>query len=344
MSALYVCSPAPGDGKTTLAIGLAQRLAAEGLGVGYLKPVGRGSPDSAADPDAIFARQVLRLRLALDVLSPVDLGRPSDDAESRVRAAYEAASRDRDVVLLDATCEDAPPALSGPAVAEMLDARVLVVAAYQTDELAEAIVETARLYGERVLGAVVTAVPETAESAVAQKLGPALSAAGVPLLGSLPVSRTLMGLTVAELAAAIGGEILCAMEWSDKPVDSLMLATISDTTTQWYFRRQNAKAVIARGDRPDAHIGALETETSCLIVTGGKDPQPHVLGLAADLEVPIVKVADETLAVLDRITDLLPEVRFRQRHKLSAVADLLGAHFDFAALRQGLDLRQEATP
>jgi BioD-like phosphotransacetylase family protein len=102
--------------------------------------------------------------------------------------------------------------------------------------------------------------------------------------------------------------------------------------------------VIARGDRPDAHIGALETETSCLIVAGGKDPQPHVLGMAADLEVPIVKVAEETTAVLERIADLLPTVRFRQRHKLAAVADLLGEHFDFAALRRGLDLRQEATP
>ncbi len=152
-----------------------------------------------------------------------------------------------------------------------------------------------------------------------------------------------MGLTVAELAAALGGEILCAREWADKPVESLMLATISDTTAQWYFKRQKAKAVIAKGDRPDAHISALETETSCLIVTGGKDPQPHVLGLAADLEVPIVKVADDTLAVLDRVTELLPAVRFRQRHKLAAIADLLGEHFDFAALRRGLDLRQEAT-
>lgn len=338
MAALYVCSPAPGAGKTTLAIGLAQHLAAEGLAVGYLKPVGRGTPD----PDAAFARQVLRLRLPLDMLSPVDLDQPSADAEQRIRAAYEVAARGRDVVVLDSADADAP-GLTGPAVAEALDAKVLVVAAYQTDGLAEAITRTAWPYGKRVVGAVVTAVPETALGAIGRKLQPTLDLAGVPLLGSLPVSRALMGLTVAELAAALGGEILCAKEWADKPVESLMLATISDTTSQWYFRRQNAKAVIARGDRPDAHIGALETETSCLIVTGGQAPQPHVLGLAADLEVPIVKVADDTLAVLDRVTDLLPTVRFRQRHKLPAIAELLGAAFDFAALRRGLDLRQEAT-
>jgi hypothetical protein len=39
----------------------------------------------------------------------------------------------------------------------------------------------------------------------------------------------------------------------------------------------------------------------------------------------------------------LPTVRFRQRHKLPAIADLLGGNFSFAALRRGLDLRQEAT-
>ena len=338
MSALYVCSTAPGAGKTTLAIGLAQRLAAEGLAVGYLKPVGRGTPD----PDASFARQALRLRLPLEMISPVDVDNLSADADQRIRAAYEVAARGRDVVVLDGI-DARHPALTGPAVAEMLDAKALVVAAYQTDGLADSIAQAAWPYGKRILGTVVTAVPETALGAIGKSVRPATESAGVPFLGSLPVSRTLMGMTVAELAAALGGEILCAKEWADKPVESLMLATISDTSAQWYFRRQNAKAVIARGDRPDAHISALETETSCLIVTGGHDPQPHVLGLAADLEVPVVKVAGDTLAVLDVVTDLLPTIRFRQRHKLTAIADLLGGNFDFAALRRGLDLRQEAT-
>ncbi len=338
MSALYVCSTAPGAGKTTLAIGLAQRLAAEGLAVGYLKPIGRGAPD----PDASFARQVLRLRLPLDMISPVDLDQLPDDAPRRIRAAYEVAARGRDVVVLDGA-DAGHPGLTGPAVAEMLDAKALVVAAHQAEGLADSIAKTAWPYGNRVLGAVITSVPETALGEVEKTVKPALETAGVPFLGSLPVSRTLLSLTVAELADALGGEILCAKEWADKPVESLMLASIVDTTAQWYFKRQNAKAVIARGDRPDAHISALETETSCLIVTGGKDPQPHVLGLAADLEVPIVKIADDTLAVLDRVTDLLPTVRFRQRHKLPEIADLLGGNFDFAALRRGLDLRQEAT-
>ena len=338
MSALYICSPAPGAGKTTLAIGLAQHLAAEGLAVGYLKPVGRGVPD----PDASFARQALRLRLPLEMISPVDLDQLPADAAQRIRAAYEVAARARDVVVLDGIETD-ETGLTGPAVAEMLDAKALVVAAYQSEGLADLIAQAAWPYGNRVIGAVIAAVPETALSAVSRKVQPEIEAAGVPYLGSLPVSRTLMSLTVAELADALGGEVLCAKEWTDKPVESVMLATISDTTAQWYFRRQNAKAVIAKGNRPDAHISALETETSCLIVTGGQDPQPHVLGLAADLEVTIVKVAEDTLAVLDRMTDLLPTVRFRQRHKLPAIADLLGTHFDFAALRRGLDLRQEAT-
>lgn len=344
MSTLYVCSPAPGDGKTAIAIGLVQSLAAEGLSVGYLKPVGRGTTDSASDPDAVFARQALRLRLPLETLAPIDLNNAPADAVDRVRTTYGTASRGRDVVVVDGADDGAALGLGGPAIAALLDAKVLVVVSYQAVGLTEAIVEAARPYGQMLLGVVVNAVPETARREVAEKTRPALAAAGVPVVAALPISRTLLGLTVAELAAGLGGEIICAREWADKPVESFMLATISDTTVQWYFRRLPAKAVIARGDRPDAHIGALETETSCLIVTGGKDPQPHILGMAADLEVPIVKVDMDTMAVLDRVTDLLPAVRFRQRHKLPAIAGLLEEHFDFAALRRGLGLRQEATP
>ena len=349
MLALYVCSPSAGAGKTALCVGLARRLAADGLAVAYLKPVGSSACDGsqpAVDPDVAFARQALRLRLPPEILTPVDLARPPQDgveAARRLHAAFEAAAQGRDAVLL----EGAPNlrvggeiGLSAPEVLALLEARALVVAPYAPEGLAESILDAHRALGGRAVGVVINLVPELGRRHVEQVVRPALAAAGAELLGVLPLSEELLGVTVGELAAALQGRFLCAEDQADLPVEAYMISAMSDLGADDYFRRRVRKAVIASGDRPDTHLPALQTDTSCIVLTNGLDPDPTVLALARDQGVPLIKVPTDTFATLEVVADLLPTVRFRQPFKVPVVARLLDEHFDYAALRRALS--QEA--
>ena len=73
--------------------------------------------------------------------------------------------------------------------------------------------------------------------------------------------------SVGELAKHLGGEIVNCPERSEELVENLMLGALSVDSGLDYFRRKTNKAVIARGDRPDLQMAALETSTKCLILS-----------------------------------------------------------------------------
>jgi BioD-like phosphotransacetylase family protein len=173
---------------------------------------------------------------------------------------------------------------------------------------------------------IINAVPEKGLRYVRQRVGPALAAAGLPLVGVIPQDRALLGMSVGDLARALNADVLCAADNLDQPVEAVMIAAMADEGAESYFRRVARKAVVAGGDRPDVHLPALATDTSCIVLTEGKDPDPTVLETAADQGVPLLKVGPSTLETLDHISDALRRARFRQRFKLARAVALVQEH------------------
>jgi BioD-like phosphotransacetylase family protein len=106
-----------------------------------------------------------------------------------------------------------------------------------------------------------------------------------------------------------------------------------------YFGRKEAKAVITRRDRPDILLGALQTPTRCLVLTGGGDKiDPYVLRGADDKGVAVLVVEQDTPATLERLEACLLGVRFRQEKKLPVLARLLQENLNLKALEKSLGL------
>src|SRR5512136_1108854 len=113
MANLYVTSAETFSGKSALCIGLGAHFRADGLKVGYMKPVNvncglrEGLP---YDDDVAFAKQVFELPEAAAWLGPVgltpakleqQLRGPETDYEPRYTEALGKVSADRDVVILE---------------------------------------------------------------------------------------------------------------------------------------------------------------------------------------------------------------------------------------------------
>ena len=77
------------------------------------------------------------------------------------------------------------------------------------------------------------------------------------------------------------------------------------------FRRIPRKAVVTGGMRPDIQHAALETDTRCLILTGGVTPNEGVRHRARMLGVPVLVVQGDTMATVERFEQLLGRVRIR---------------------------------
>lgn len=318
-------------GKTAIAAGIAKRLMGAGKKVGYFRPALSG--DWSAPGDAAFMKQVLALPEPGDVLAPVT------DSPASVKKAFSRVAEGKDVVIAEVRCgQTAEDSLSKTAyqLAEALQAKVLFIASYSAP--LNNVVQTAKGFGKSLIGVVVNKAPQSRQTRIKEEAAPALKSAGIPLLGVIPEDRTLLAITVAELAEAIKGKIVSNEAKSSELVENIMLGAMYVDSGLEYFSRKANKAVILRNDRPDMQSAALETPTRCLVLSGGGEPIRYVRNQAERKTVPIITAPGATATIISQIETALANSRFAQEKKLSRLAELLEKNFDFAALSQSLGL------
>lgn len=355
MAAVYVCSTEAGAGKTMLAIGLARRLRKSGLSVGYMKAVSLlGEGDQLDRSDAGFARQALGLVDSMEAMAPVRLstggvpvmtGSREVDALEQIKSSYREIAQGKDVVIVEGgsyLAEGAALGVAGPEVASALSAKAILVARYRPDDVVGNIENSRQSLGSTLAGVVVNGLPSTQSSFYATKVLPKLNRGNTPLWGCLPQLKGLVAVSVRELVDHLGGEVVCCSDKLDLAIESIMIGTINHEDAVGYFERKANKVVVASGGRPDMLLAALATPTSCLLVVGSADPDPYVLSRAVEVGVPVVRVAGNTVSVVDRLQSLFDNARFHQRTKTEVAERLLAEHVDWTAVFAGLELPRDA--
>ncbi len=148
----------------------------------------------------------------------------------------------------------------------------------------------------------------------------------------LPEDRALLGVTVGELAEHVGGSILNSQDRSGELVESVMVGAMSVDSSLSYLRLKSNKAVVTRGDRPDIQLGALETSTKCLVLTGNIEPVPGILSRARERDVPIVMVDKDTPGTMEALEDLFDGAGFCDEKKMERLGQGLEKGLDLAAV------------
>ena len=347
MITLYVVSTESFSGKTSICYGIAARMKHDGMRVGYFKPLvffGKRVEGRTISEDAPFMRAALGLTESDDALAPVVLdalamentaaGKPNDYA-ARIDRAFAQVSRDKDVVVVEGAATLAEGTLLGlppHQMADRLDARVLAVAKYNSDLVADGLLAAQMQFGKRFLGAVINETPTPRVEFAVQSVAPFLRAHGVLVYAILPQERLLLSITIDEIAEALDGEILNSPERSDELVENIMVGAMSMDSALSYFRRKPNKAVITGGDRADIALAALETSTRCLVLTGNLRPNPLILGRAEELGVPLILAKQDTLSAVEIIQQYFGKLRLHQPRKVERVEALMNERFDFARL------------
>ncbi len=340
--ALYITSPEPGAGKTALCAGIALALQRTGKAVGYFKPIvlAEDAPrPGLTDADVEFLRAALKLPEPATALiglgtTPARLPRLAAGSPelAQVQEAYSKAAQGKDVMLVEGVSGGAGGA--SEALAQRLGARVVVVVPYQGTDTVDSIVRASGVAGTPS-GIILNKVPPSRLELVRIQLVPGLLARGVKLLGIVPQDRTLAGVSVGELADYLGGQFLTCPDGKSRLVEAVMVGAWTPDSGLYYFERRNNKAAVSKGDRPDMHMAAMETSTSCLVVTKNIRPMHRVVNTAEEKGIPIVMVRGETLDVMLALEGLFPLARFRHPQKLERMAELLPQHLKLEALTAG---------
>lgn len=333
MSILYVVSDRPGAGKTALIMGLARLLRAQDKSVAVIKPFSDGADDTdAAQYAALLGADTQRW--------PIATAASAADSMSAATAAISALSAANDIVLVEgANNLDGSLART---LCDDVDANALVIARYDASLSHGAVLSAGVPLGGRVAGYIINGVTQYMGSNARDNLAPQITAQassrGARMLGLIPEDRCLLGVSVSQIAAHLGGEFISEEVEDDALVEYLMVGGMSLDPGEYYYGIHDKRAAIVRGDRPDLQMSALTAPgyTACLVATGGITPIEYVRYEAEQEETPIILVQTDTLDTMARLDNLLDSSNFSHPDKLKRCMQLLDEHVDVEGLLHAL--------
>jgi BioD-like phosphotransacetylase family protein len=362
MKSLYVTSVERFSGKTATCLALGMRFQADGYQVGYLKPFSMqpyriSDPKTGtvhvADEDAAFVKVILDLSAEPWELSPVVLT-PEFLEEilktgqapalmDKVKQAYSQAIIGKDILLLEgggSLREGYVVGLPTPEVARQLASKALAIIRYRGEVLTLDDVLAAQLrLGEALCGVILNRLPEESKHFITEIALPFLEKRGIPVFGVLPDTKSLSALTVGELIKVLDAEVLTRLTRPQALIESMTVGAMTAETALSRFRKYPNKAVITGGDRTDIQLAALETSTTCLVLTGNLRPSPLVVKQAEEFGVAVLLVRTNTMETIEAIERVFGKTRLGEKAKLKHFQALMDEHCDFERLYTAIGIK-----
>jgi len=349
MKPVFVTATAEGTGKTAIAVAIAKLAQERDLDVGYFKPKGtrlRSPVGKTRDEDPMLAKDVLGIEADLADLEPVVYSPAfveesiradrTEEVRERVRESFQALADEYDLVVVEGGGRLSTGGIVGltdPDVAEMLDARTLLVAGFETTGDVDEVLDAAGRFEGRLAGVLFNAVADANFDALNTDVVPFLEGRGIEVLGIVPRVQELAGVTVADMCESLDAELLNPEASTDAFVERFSVGAMGGDSALRHFRRLRDAAVVTGGDRPEIQTAALDAGgVKCLVLTGGLRPSGAILGKATEADVPVLLVQSETKATVDRIENVLSTGRTRDVATVDRMVELLGDHADVASL------------
>jgi phosphate acetyltransferase len=353
-SSVYITATRVRAGKTVVALGVAEMLARDVGRIAVFRPVVPDpTPARPVDPLAELVIDRFHLDQAPDDassltysevarlastggLEPV-IARLVDDY-AKLAAGYDF------VIILGSDFTGPAPGTELEFNAELaanLGAPVLPVvgaADMPSTRVPAAVAETARVLASQGCAVVATVVSRVAPSLLEQVR--ALVADATPPVYAIPDVPVLSALTVAEIADAVGGQVLAgAGEALQREVTGYI--TGSGYLPAVLRRLADGSLLVASADRMDLAVGMAAAAASPdlptpagVVLTGGGAPDEHSARIFGPSGVPVVSVNLDTYTTMHAIEGAHGEIRATSRRKIAAALGAFADAVDTDALGQ----------
>ncbi|HNX48267.1 MAG TPA: AAA family ATPase [Methanomassiliicoccales archaeon] len=330
MRSLYLGSVVEKSGKSMVTLGLAKNFQGK---VGFFKPFKERlmrEGDRVIDQDAYLMRHMLKSDKPEEVLCPFayDVFRAATMDE--VKAAYEKAACDCEMMLIEGTREVTTGYMndvSGLAIAEATGSDLILISTSEAaalDKIAM-LYKLSKNYKINVKGVILN---KTDDLSVANFL----ESKGIKVLGCVPHIPEMTYFTVKEVAEALSANVIVGEGHMDKVVEGVFIGAMTMETALKYMRRHRRKAIITGGDRSDIQLAALSTDTSCLILTGGMYPANQVVSKAYEKGIPILVTRYDTLATSEMVEHLIARIEPQDAEKVRLVEKAVADNVDLEAV------------
>ncbi|WP_235849658.1 phosphate acetyltransferase [Mycolicibacterium doricum] len=347
VSAIYVASPEGDTGKSTIALGLLDRLTATAAKVGVFRPITRQGPARDYILELLLAHATAGLPYEDCVgVSYHQLHEDPDNALADIVDRFHRVADRCDAVLIvgsDYTDVASPSELSMNArIAANLSAPV-VLAVKARGRTPEEVVQVVDLCLDEIAvhhAHTAAVVANRCDPDQLDEVRQALQRNGGPQAYVLPEEPVLVAPSVAELRDAVDGTMISGDE--TLLVREAMDVLVAGMTAEHVLERlTEGVTVVTPGDRSDvvlvvasAHAAEGFPSLSSIILNGGLQLHPSVARLVAGLglRLPIVATDYGTFETASRVAGTRGRVTATSARKIDTALTLMETHVDTAEL------------
>lgn len=356
---VFVAATRMNDGKTTTCLGLYAALQTIFPRVGFIKPVGQrfvNVQGSQVDEDSFLFDTVFNVRVPIQSMSPVTidptftrryLKNPTEilpELKNQICRAFDRVSWEKDFTLIEGTGHAGVGSvfdLSNASVARLLKSPVILVCpggiGRPIDEIAlnKALFDKA---GVEVIGAILNKIEPDKLDYVREYAGIGLKRLGVPLLGLLPIEKTLTAPNLTQIAEEIDGQWLNGRKGGAKQrvlrviIGAMTAKGIVDYLTP-------GTLIITPGDRDDIILAAISSARLAggstiagLILTNNIQPHPKLVELLAQTDIPVIAAKGESYTVTSTINRMTVKTQPQDTDKIPIIKNLITNNIDLPSL------------
>ncbi|MCH2523176.1 MAG: DRTGG domain-containing protein [Dehalococcoidia bacterium] len=213
---------------------------------------------------------------------------------------------------------------------EIPESSIIIIIKLETSDsittIREKLNAASTIVPKNISGVIFNSIPKYSGLTLESNIAKLREDSNIPILGSIPQSRTMKGITSSSILNITKG-ILTAEHpieyYESKIIERIMIGGMVLGSGKDYFNRFNNKAVLVRGNRPDIQMAAINNNTSCLIFTGEHTITDYIKYHASEEEIPIISVNATTQETLNLISSQFIELDVLHKSKITHLSKLI---------------------
>jgi BioD-like phosphotransacetylase family protein len=195
-------------------------------------------------------------------------------------------------------------------IAKAANAKLIVVVSGDNDDIADDLFyfkQNTGLKGIDFAGIVVNKVKDVDDFKMVYE--DILDKIGINILGIIPYETELTYPSVQLISDMLMAKVISGERALEQVVREVFVGAMSGDAAQRVekFKNKN-KLIITSGDRSDMILAAIETQCVGIILTNNILPQPNIIAIASEKEVPLLLVHSDTHKTAKRIDQMVPLV------------------------------------
>lgn len=355
---IFLSSIYQNAGKTTVCLGLYAALRKKKLKTAFLKPVGQQLVkvgNVQIDKDSYLIGRVFRSSKDLKSMSPVTIGRGytekyifnphKDKLRDLIEKAFNSLIKNKDAIIVEGTGHAGVGSVidfSNADVAQLLGSKVIIISEGGIGKSIDEIVLNKALFdlkGVEILGVIVNKVLPEKYDRIKKTVERGLMNKGIRLLGVIPVDPLLSSPTIQQIKSRLNLKFLSGKNALNKRVKQTIVAAMEPHNMIHYL--DTGTLVITSGDRVDNILLAVSSHLvkdekginiSGIILTGGLRPNPKIINLLKNSEIPVLITHDDTYTVAGKVENLICKIQNSDKDKIKEATMLVEKYVDIKTI------------